>query len=144
MPVSTSLAIRSTRSAVVLRLVASSFTVWSVSAPALNICCISTESWVASVSPGFSAGAAVVPMVISTILSPRRPWVEILASESRRTRSEKRRAIVIVTRTLPPGFSGSSTAVTRPICTPARRTVAPSMSPPTSPNSATRSYLRSK
>jgi hypothetical protein len=85
-----------------------------------------------------------VPRVISTILSPSNPWVAMRASESRRIRSENRRAIVRVTRTLLPGCSGSVTAVTRPICTPASRTVAPSMRPPTSTNSTVRSYLRSK
>ena len=83
-------------------------------------------------------------MVISMSLSPSRPWVTILASESARMRSAKARAMVSVTRTLPPGSGASATSVTRPICTPARRTVAPSMSPPTSLNSATRLYFRSK
>jgi hypothetical protein len=53
----------------------------------------------------------------------------------------KARAIVSVTLTLPPGSLASATSVTRPICTPARRTVAPSMSPPTSLNSATEIVL---
>ncbi len=59
-------------------------------------------------------------------------------------RSWKRRATVMVTRTLVPTLGDSVTSVTRPIWTPARRTVAPSMRPPTSVNSATSSYLLSK
>ena len=135
---------RSTRSAVPLRLAASSRTVCKVSMPVLNICCISNDSFEASMSPACSGGAEGEPREISMILSPSRPWVAMWTSESRRIRSEYRRATVSVTRTLPPGSGGSTTPVTRPICTPARRTVAPSMSPPTSVNSAMRSYLRSK
>src|SRR6266478_8450628 len=94
------------------------------------------------VSPGLSGGASADPIVISTSLSPSRPCVTMRASEFRGTRSAKRRANVRVTCTLPPGSGGSSTFVTRPICTPASRTVAPSISPPTSVNSAVRAYLR--
>ena len=113
-------------------------------APSANIRLISWGSCEASAWPGPSGGASGKPIVISTILSPRSPWVEMRASEFRRMRSWKRRATVMVTRTLPPGCGGRITLVTRPICTPARRTVAPSINPPTSVNSATRSYLLSK
>jgi hypothetical protein len=54
------------------------------------------------------------------------------AVESRRMRSPKRLAIVRSTWTLPPGSPGKVTPLTRPICTPASRTVAPSARPPTS------------
>ena len=108
----------------------------SVPAPDEKSRPISKNSLVAITSPGFSGGASGLPWVISTSLSPRRPWVTIWASESLRMRSEKRRATVSVTRTLPPTSGESTTLVTRPICTPASRTVAPSMSPPTSVKSA--------
>jgi hypothetical protein len=90
----------------------------------------------ATTSLGRTGGAAALPTLSSMIRSPSRPWVSMRATESLRTRSPKRRAMVMSTRTLPPGSEGRVTPLTRPICTPASRTVAPSTSPPTSVNSA--------
>ena len=131
-------------STVVRRLPESAATFFKISTPSPASRLTSTGSREAMTSPGLSAGASGLPRLISTILSPSRPWVSIRATEFLRIRSPKRRAMESDTRTLAPGFSGSETRATRPICTPASRTVAPGVSPPTSVNSATSSYRGSK
>ena len=65
------------------------------------------------------------------------------ATESRRIRSCTRRTIVSSTWTLRPIDGGSRIAVTRPTGTPASRTVAPSIRPPTWANPAWSWYWRS-
>src|SRR5262249_54673727 len=90
----------------------------------------------ATTSPSCVAGASAVPTVSSTMRSPSSPCVSIRATEFWRTRLANRLAIERSTRTLPPGSAGRFTRFTRPICTPASRTVAPSLRPPTSVKSA--------
>ena len=123
-------------SAVPLRLSASAATFFTVCAPSLTILLKSVGSRARITSPSFVGGASAVPTVSSTMRSPSRPWVSMRATEFLRTRLPNRLAIVRSTRTLPPGSAGRFTRFTRPICTPASRTVAPSLSPPTSVKSA--------
>ena len=96
----------------------------------------SADSRAASTAPGLTGGWLAAPTVISTSRSPSRPWVSMRATESWRIRSAYCEATRSSTRTFPPGSAGSRTPATRPICTPARRTAAPSTSPPTSVKSA--------
>ena len=123
-------------SAVVLRLSASAATLFTVSAPWLTILVKSVGSRATITSPSFVGGASAVPTVISTMRSPSSPCVSMRATEFFRTRFANCLAIARSTRTLPPGSDGRLTAFTRPICTPASRTVAPSLRPPTSLKSA--------
>ena len=123
-------------SAVPFRLSARSATFFTVSAPWLTILLKSVGSRARTTSPSFVGGASVVPTLSSTIRSPSSPWVSTRATEFLRTRLLNRVAIERSTRTLPPGSGGRFTRFTRPICTPASRTVAPSLSPPTSVKSA--------
>jgi hypothetical protein len=104
---------------------------------------VSNGSSVGISPPSASAGAWALPRLTSTILSPRSPSVSIRATESVRIRLWTRRTTVSSTRTFRSIDSGRRMAVTRPIGTPASRTVAPSIRPPTWANPAKTRYCRS-
>ena len=123
-------------SAAARRLSASAATFFTVSAPSFTILLKSVGSREMMTSPSLVGGASAVPTVSSTMRSPSSPCVSMRATEFFRTRFANCLAIERSTRTFPPGSAGRLTSFTRPICTPASRTVAPWLRPPTSVKSA--------
>ena len=74
-----------------------------------------------------------------TSLSPRRPWLEMLATLSPRMRSRQAVRMDMVTCTVrSESLLGNSTSLTSPQSMPARNTAAPTRSPFTSPKRARR------